>query len=151
VSEVPSPGLGFITVSDGTILKLKISIIDIKEAGFSPFGGINFDVKVVGGIATHKVPEELRKSVADKPLAPPRPPPDGWEILEIKEQKPAVIEEVVDTSKGKYVVRVVCEAVMVARNMNYRTLHNEPIYWVSWVYKTSWKPVKKRKVTGDIV
>jgi hypothetical protein len=48
--------LGFIEVSDGTTLKFKISIIDIKEAGFSPFGGINFDVKVIGGIATHKVP-----------------------------------------------------------------------------------------------
>jgi hypothetical protein len=145
LSEVPSLGLGFITVSDGTVLKLKISIVDIKEIGFSPFGGINFDVKAIGGVATYTVPEELKKAVADKPIAPPEPPLDGWEILEIKEQKPAMIEEVVDTSKGKYVVRVIGDAVMVARNMKYRTPLNEPIYWVSWVYKISWKPIKSEK------
>jgi hypothetical protein len=40
---------GFIRLSDGSQLVLKIFIIDVKEAGFSPFGGVNFDVKVVGG------------------------------------------------------------------------------------------------------
>jgi hypothetical protein len=144
MSETPNP-VGFITVSDGTILKLKISIVDIKEAGFSPFGGINFDVKTIGGIATYTVPEELKKAVADKPIAPSETPQDGWEILEIKEQKPPMIEEVVDTSKGKYVVRVISDAVMVARNMKYRTPFNEPIYWVSWVLKISWKPIKSEK------
>jgi hypothetical protein len=140
-------GLGFITVSDGAILKLRISIVDIKEVEgpFSPFGGVLFDVKAVGGVSTHDVPEELRKAVANKDVAPPEPPQDGWEILEIKEQKPAVIEEVVESSKGKFVVRVVGEAVMVARNMKYKTPHNEPIYWVSWIYKVSWKPIKSEK------
>jgi hypothetical protein len=35
-------GLGFITVSDGTILKFKVSIVDIREIEgmFSPFGGL---------------------------------------------------------------------------------------------------------------
>jgi hypothetical protein len=132
--------LGFIEVSDGTTLKFKISIIDIKEAGFSPFGGINFDVKVIGGIATHKVPEDLKKAVADKPVMPLEIPHDGWEILKIKEQKPAIVEEVVDTSKGKYTVRVIGEIVMVAHNMKYRSPLSEPVYWASWVYKISWEP-----------
>jgi hypothetical protein len=48
--------------------------------------------------------------------------------LEVKEQKPAMMEEVVDTSKGKYIVRVVGDAVMVVRNMKYRAPHNEPTY-----------------------
>jgi hypothetical protein len=139
--------LGFITVSDGTVLKFKLSIIDIKEieGTFSPFGGVVFDVKAIGGVSTYKVPEELKKAVADKRIAPPEPPQDGWEILEIREQKPAVVEEIVDSSKGKFVVRVVGEAVMVARNMNYKTPHNEPVYWVSWVYKISWRPVEGGK------
>jgi len=138
-------GLGFITVSDGTILKFKVSIVDIREIEgmFSPFGGVVFDVKAVGGVSVYKVPEELKKAVADKRIAPPEPPQDGWEILEIKEQKPAVVEEIVDSSKGKFLVRVVGEAVMVARNMNYKTTHDEPVYWVSWVYKISWRPVEK--------
>jgi len=100
-------------------------------------------VKAVGGVSVYRVPEELKKAVADKRIAPPEPPQDGWEILEIKEQKPAVVEEIVDSSKGKFLVRVVGEAVMVARNMNYKTPHNEPVYWVSWVYKISWRPVEK--------
>jgi hypothetical protein len=140
--EVSEPGS--ITVSDGTILKLKVSIIDVREIEgmFSPFGGVVFDVKAVGGVSVYRVPEELKKAVANKPVAPPEPPQDGWEILEIKEQKPAVVEEIVDSSKGKFMVRVVGEAVMVARNMNYKTPHNEPVYWVSWVYKVSWRPIK---------
>lgn len=138
-------GTGFIKLSDGTVLKLRILIIDVKEAGFSPFGGINFDVKTAGGVSTHGVPEELKRAVADKPLAPPEPPVDGWEIIDIIEQEPAVAEEIVDTSKGKYRVKVVAEAVMASRNMKYRSRHNEPIYWVSWVLKISWKPLEKQK------
>ncbi len=51
------------------------------------------------------------------------------------------MEEVVATSQGKFIVRVVAEAVMVARNMKYRSTLGEPVYWVPWVYKISWKPV----------
>ena len=137
-----SVGTGFIKLTDGTVLKLRILIVDVKEAGFSPFGGINFDVKTAGGVSTHSVPEELKKAVADKPLAPPEPPRDGWEIIDIVEQEPAVAEEIVDASKGRYRVRVVAEAVMASRNMNYKSRHNEPIYWVSWVLKIFWKPIE---------
>jgi len=138
-----SVGTGFIKLSDGTVLKLRILIVDVKEAGFSPFGGINLDVKTVGGVSTHSVPEELKRAVVDKPLAPPGPPKDGWEIIDIIEQKPAEAEEFIDTSKGRYHVKVVAEAVMASRNMNYRTRHTEPLYWVSWALKISWKPVKE--------
>jgi hypothetical protein len=133
--------VGLIRLADGSELKLRILVVDVREAGFSPFGGVNFDVKVVGGVSTHGVPEELRKAVDGKPLMPPEPPPDGWEIVDIVEQRPAVVEEVVATSQGKFIVRVVAEAVMVARNMKYRSTLGEPVYWVSWVYKISWKPV----------
>jgi len=137
-------GTGYITLSDGAKLKLRILIIDVKEAGFSPFGGVYFDVKVVGGVSTLSVPDELKKAVADKPLAPPEPPVDGWEIVDIMDQKPAEAEAVADSSKGRFNVRVVAEAVMASRNMKYRTIHNEPIYWVSWVLKISWKPVAQK-------
>jgi len=64
-------GLGFITVSDGTILKFKVSIVDIREIEgmFSPFGGVFFDVKAVGGVSAYRVPEDLKKAVANKPVA----------------------------------------------------------------------------------
>lgn len=142
MSKLSGPGLGFIKLADGTVIKLKIAIIDIKEVGFSPFGGINLDVKAMGGVSTHSVPETLKKAMANKPLIPPELPKDGWEVIDIVEQEPAVIEDTVDTSKGKFRVKVVAEAVMVARNMKYRSKLNEPVYWVTWVWKTSWKPVK---------
>jgi len=143
MEEVRRPegvGEGLIKLSDGTVLKLKILIVGVKETGFSPFGGVNLDIKVVGGITTVSVPEELRRAVADKPLTPPQPPKSGWEILEVVEQQPAVAVQTVETSKGHFTVRVVAEAVMASRNMEYRTSSNEPVYWVSWVYKVSWRP-----------
>ena len=141
--STPKNEAGFIKLSDGTELKLKVFIIDVKESGFSPFGGVEFDVKVVGGVSTQRVPEELRKLVADKPLMPPEIPRDGWELVDIAEQRPAVAVEPVTSSKGGFLVRVVAEAAMVARNTRYRSHLGEPIYWVSWVSKISWKPLEE--------
>lgn len=132
-------GIGRVKVSDGTILKFKILVVDVREAGFSPFGGVNFDVKVVGGVAVESIPEDVKKLVIDKPLSPPEPPKEGWEVIDIVEQQPAEAWEIVQSSRGEFLVRVIGEAVMVARNVEYRTPLNEPIYWVSWIYKISWK------------
>jgi hypothetical protein len=135
-------GIGRIKLSDGTILNLKICIIDVKEVGYSPFEGINFDVKTIGGVAVENITEEVKRSVADKPLMPFEPPREGWESLEIVEQQPAIAEVEVQVSRGVFVVKVVAEAVMAARNLQYRNTYNEPIYWISWVYKTSWRAKK---------
>jgi hypothetical protein len=64
-----SVGVGRVKLSDDSILKFKILIVDVREAGFSPFGGVQFDVKVVGGISTEFVLGEVKKLVIDKPLA----------------------------------------------------------------------------------
>jgi hypothetical protein len=145
-AALSSVGVGWIKLSDGAVLKLKILIVDVRERGFSPFGGVNFDVKVVGGVAVESVPEEVRELVVDKPLAPPEPPKEGWEVLDMVEQQPAEAREVVQSSRGEFVVRVVAEAVMVSRNTLYRSIHGEPVYWVSWVYKVSWKPKEVGRV-----
>jgi hypothetical protein len=134
-----SSSVGNIKLSDGTVLKLKILIVNVREAGFSPFGGVNFDVKAIGGIAVENTPEEVKKLVIDKPLAPSEPPREGWEIIEIVEQQPAEAQEIVQSSKGIFVVRVIAEVVMVARNTLYKSPFDEPIYWASWVYKVSWR------------
>jgi hypothetical protein len=136
-------GAGRIKLGDGTELELRIMILDIREAGFSPFGGVNFSVKAMGGIATKVVPEELRRAVADKPTAPQEPPQDGWELVDIVDQHPAIAEESINSSRGRFTVRVAAEATMVARNLNYRVVFgdaSEPLYWATWVYKITWKP-----------
>ncbi len=118
-------------------------ILDIREAGFSPFGGVNFSVKAMGGIVTKVVPEELRRAVADKPTAPQEQPQDGWELVDIVEQEPAIVKESINSSRGRFAVRVAAEATMVARNLNYRVVFgdaSEPLYWATWVYKITWKP-----------
>lgn len=143
MSVTPSPiNVGRIKLSDGAVLKLKILVVDIRESGFSPFGGVNFDAKIIGGIAVESVPEEVKKLVADRPLIPLELPREGWEVVDIVEQQPAEAWEVVQSSRGEFVVRVAAEAVMASRNTLYRSPLNEPVYWVSWVYKVSWKPKK---------
>jgi len=37
-------GVGRIKLSDGATLKLKTLIVDVRGSGFSPFGGVSFDV-----------------------------------------------------------------------------------------------------------
>ena len=69
-------------------------------------------------------------------------PKDEWEIVDIKEQESAMEEVIIDSSKGKVLVQVVAEVTMVARNLNYKSALGEPIYWVGWVWKISWKPVQ---------
>ncbi|MDT7868100.1 MAG: hypothetical protein RQ853_06795 [Acidianus sp.] len=137
-------GVGIIKLSDGSILQLKVFIIDVKEAGFSPFGGVYFDVRIIAGVTTESVPESLKELVKDKPVFTPWPelPMEGWEFVDIVEQKPAEALTTVKSSKGLFEVKVVAEATMVAKNTLYRSLANEPLYWVYWIYKPSWRPIK---------
>lgn len=137
------PEVSKIKLADGSVLMLKITIINIKEGGFSPFGGISFNVKAMGGISTVTVPENVSKTVLDKPTAPPELPHDGWEIIDIVDLEEAELEEVTESSKGKFKVKVKAEPLMAARNMKYKTIDNEPLYWLSWVWKISWKPLNE--------
>jgi len=63
--------------------------------------------------------------------------------VDIVEFSPAITEENFKSSKGEFMIRVVAEPVMTSRNVNYRSIHSEPIYSVSWVAKISWKPLTR--------
>jgi len=135
-------GFGRITLSDGAVIVLRIAIVSVKKLNdFSPFGGVNLAVKVVGGVSLAEIPEELKRVVADKPVtSPDKPPRDGWEYVEIREQEPAFEEAEVVVDGRKFVVRVEAEALMVVRNLSYRTEAGEPMYVVNWVNKVRWRP-----------
>lgn len=135
---------GSIKLADGSVLKLRAVVLSIKEAGFSPFGGVNLVVKPIAGVSAEYVPEELRRNVRNRPAIPPTPPQEGWEMIEVMEYRSAVDEQEYDTSKGRFRVRVEVEPLMIARNMMFRAGEDldEPVYWVSWVYKISWSPIK---------
>jgi len=146
-------GFARLELSDGTILLMDVMVIELKEAGFSPFGGVKFDVKAIADVIIDSLPEELKERVRDKPIYHPwqELPADGWELIDIRAQEPAVIETTVNTSKGLFSVRVVTEATMVARNLSYRDFKGQPIYYVFWVYKASWKPAGKVTLTAPAV
>ena len=54
-------------------------------------------------------------------MSGPFPPRDGWQIIDIKDSEPAYEEREIETSKGKFLVKVQAEPVMAARNINYKT------------------------------
>jgi len=144
--ELMLGGVARVELADGAVLLLKVMVVHVKEAGFSPFGGVSFDVKAVADVTVESLPDGLKEKVRDRPVYYPwqEPPRDGWEVIDIKGQEPAVIETTVNTSRGIFSVRVVAEVVMVARNLNYRSLTGEPVYAASWVYKISWRPAERR-------
>jgi len=133
---------GIVALADGSKLVLRVVIVGVKYVGFSPFGGVDFAVKTAGGVATLYVPDELKNYVKDKPLSRgDKPPKEGWELVDIQSQEPAIEEVEVEVNDKKYKIKVVGEASMVSRNMNYKTDGNEPIYWVHWGVKIQWKSV----------
>ena len=131
-------------LKDGTTVIMKVILDSIKEMGFSPFGGVIFSANITTQIG-FMTPEELKEKVKDMPVHYPgqQLPTDGWEVVDIEWQRPAVIETTVNTSKGVFSVRVVVEATMAARNMSYRLPYGDPIYQIAWVYKTSWRPQER--------
>lgn len=134
-------GKGSLTLSDDTVITFVTYVLNVKETGFSPFGGVNFVVESITGITVEKITDELREKIKDKTVLN-GVPQDGWEIIDIKEQTPAIVELEADSSKGKFKVKVETEVVMTSRNLNYRTVTNEPLYFISWVNKVSWRPLK---------
>jgi len=112
--ELVLGGVARVELADDAVLLLKVMVVHVKEAGFSPFGGVNFDVRAVADVTVESLPEELKEKVRDRPVYYPwqEPPRDGWELVEIRGQEPAVIETTVNTSRGVFSVRVVAEVVM---------------------------------------
>ncbi len=131
-------------LEDGTTVVMKVILDSIKEAGFSPFGGVFLSINITTKIS-FLPPEELKEKVKDKPMhySDHQLPTDGWEVVDVTWQRPAVIETTVNTSRGVFSFKVVTEATMAARNMNYRLPSGDPLYHIMWVYKYYWKPAKK--------
>lgn len=133
---------GTVKLADGTVLKLVVNILEARESGFSPLGGINILVKPIGGATVIKSPSEVMEKIKDKPFFPSgEQPKDGWELVDIIENQPATAEKTIETSKGPYLVKMIADPSMASRNLNYKNELDEPIYFVVWVSKISWKPI----------
>lgn len=138
--RVVSSKPGIIELGDGSKLILRIVVVGVKYAGFSPFGGVNFMVKTAGGVASLHIPDELMAMVKDKPLyAGGELPRDGWELVDIERSEPSMEEVEVEAMGRRYRVTVMGEASMASRNLSYRSDAGEPLYWVSWGVRVRWK------------
>ncbi len=133
---------GRVKLADGTVLKIIANILDAREHGFSPFGGVNIAVSQTGGSAVVEVSPELLEAVKDKPLClPNNQPQDGWEMIDITEVTPVKAETKIETSMGSFLVKLVNQPTMVTRNLNYKSDLNDPVYIISFASIVSWKKV----------
>lgn len=137
--------LGHGRLVDGTVIVLRVAIVDVRPIRIgSPFG-VEFEVSFTTGISAHS-PREVLEGFKDKPvLMPGEKPPESWRQLEIVDKKSAVEEvEFNDEKLGRYTIRVEIEPLMAAVNTERKNIRGEPIYVVRWAPKISWK-----KINGD--
>lgn len=139
--------LGYVKVSDGSVIIIRVAIVDVRvREEVSPFG-IEFDVNATGGIAVYPS-EDVLKEVRDKPaIEPGKTVNDGWAQVGIVEGTPAYEEAVYhEENEGRYLIRVEIEPIMVSKNTLYKTPQGTPLYVVRWVPKITWNEVREEGV-----
>ena len=82
--------LGYVKVSDGSVIILRVAVVDVRiREEASPFGA-EFDVNAAGGMAVYPS-ESALDEVRDKPvLEPGKTIGEGWTRMEIIEKAPAI-------------------------------------------------------------
>jgi len=132
--------LGYVKLQDGTIIILRAAVVDVKPLQISSPFEPEFNVIIIGGVSVYPSDSALNE-VKDKPIIGPNETVlSGWTLIDIVEKQSAYEEvEYFLNGKGKYVIRAEIEPILAAKNSNYRTIQNEPLYFVRWVNKVSWK------------
>ena len=132
--------LGYVKVSDGSVIILRVAVIDVRvREERTPFGP-EFDVIATGGISVYPSESALNE-VKDKPmLEPGKAAGEGWTMVDIVEGRSAYEEVVYNDEKvGSYLIRVELEPIMVSKNASFKTVQGLPLYVVRWVPKVSWR------------
>lgn len=133
--------LGYVRLSDGTSIILRVAIVDIRPLQTpSPFG-VEFNVITVSGISVHPSGSVLNE-VKDRPtIEPNKTPSDGWTLVNVTEKQSAY-EEVEYLFNEKYTIRAEVEPLMAVKNTKYKSVQEQPIYIVRSARKISWKKVE---------
>jgi len=137
--------LGHGKLADGTVIVLRVAIVDVRPIRVgSPFG-VEFEVSFTTGISAYPSQKVLEDFKDKQVLMLGENLPDSWQQLGIVDKKSAVEEvEFNDEKLGKYIIRVEIEPLMAAVNTEKKSIKGEPIYAVRWAPKISW-----RKINGD--
>jgi len=142
--------LGYVKVNDGSIIILRVAIVDVRvREEASPFG-VEFDVNATGGVSVYPS-EDALKEVKDKSaIEPSKTVKEGWIQVDIVEKTSAYEEAVYyKESKDKYLIRVEIEPIMVSKNTLYKTLQGAPLYVVRWVPKITWSKIEDESTHGS--
>jgi len=141
--------LGYVKVNDGSVVILRVAIIDVRpREEASPFG-VEFEVNITGGVSVYPSEDSL-KEVSDKlVIEPDKIVKEGWIQVGIIEKAPAY-EEVIyhDEKVGRYLVRAEIEPIMVSKNTLYKTIQEIPWYVVRWIPKITWSRVEDKDALG---
>jgi len=131
--------LGYVKLSDGTSIILRVAIVDVKPLQTS--FGVEFNVVTVSGSSVNPSDSVLNE-VRDKPIIEPnKTPSDGWTLVNIVEKQSAY-EEVEYLFNEKYIIRAEVEPLIVIKNTKYKNIQEQPIYIVRSARKISWKKVE---------
>jgi len=138
-----SSELGYVRVEDGSILVLRVALVDVRERRIpSPFG-VEFDVNFNVGLAVYPSEESLREVEGKPILESGRVASEGWAPVKIVEKASAYEEAIYVGEDGRqYLVRVEVEPIMVSKNAMYRAAQGTPLYAVRWVPKVTWYEAK---------
>lgn len=141
--------LGYVKVSDGSVIILRVAVVDVRvREEASPFG-VEFDVNATGGVAIYPSEDALKEASSKPVIEPGKIVKEGWIQVDIIE-KTSAYEEVIyhDERVGRYLVRVEIEPIMVSKNTLYKTTQGIPWYVVRWVPKVTWGRVEDKGVPG---
>lgn len=132
--------LGYVKISDGTVIVIRVAVIDVRvREEVSPFGS-EFDVNATGGISVYPSESALNEVKDKQVLEPGRSVNEGWTAMDIIEKEPAYEEVIYDDEKiGRYLIRVELEPIMVSKNTMFKTIQGSPLYVVRWVPKITWR------------
>ena len=142
--------LGYVKVSDGSLIVLRVAVVDVRVREEASPLVVEFDVNVTTGISVYPS-EGALDEVRDRPVVEPgKTPNEGWVRVDIVEREPAY-EEVVysDGRVGRYLVRVEVEPLMVSKNAQFKTVQGSPLYFVRWVPKVSWGELREGPEGGS--
>lgn len=135
---------GFVKVSDGSIIILRASIVDVVPLQVSSPFGVEFNVNFIVGISL-RPSERAINEVKDKLIIEPcKPVNEGWIEVKIDDKAPAY-EEVIykDEKIGEYSITLEVEPIMVSKNTQVRTQQG-PLYALRWVPKISWHKIGEK-------
>jgi hypothetical protein len=133
-------GLGYVKTDDGSLIIVRVAIIDVKPTGRRGPFGLEFNVDFTVGVAV-RPSTKVREEIKDKPLVEPgKTVEEGWIEVEILEKSNAY-EEVIyrEEAMGEYSIRIEVEPLMVARNTLYKVSDDIPYYTVRWAPKVLYK------------